>query len=389
MSRPGEMLRGLGRRALGAVNALVPKRDKAVLSGFPSGEDSVMEIARQLAARGDIAPVLLTDSGVAPEGAAPGITWCRRRSLRGLLHYLTARHVFFTHGLYLSPVPPASQVCVNVWHGMPIKRIGHLIGRRPPSATVILATSTLFRTQVARCFAVPEASVLVTGIPRNDVMVTAAARAGEIKQRLGIGTPQAPGRLLVWLPTFRKAVRGIDRTDGRPHSSIFGMDDMDLAGFVDVLRRHDCSCIVKRHPMAPVPEDRVDGERLRLWSDADLAAQGVSLYQMVGAADLLITDASSVYVDYLLLDRPVVIAFPDFAAYRDSRGFALEPIESYFAGPLARSYPELVAALAEALDGDPHAARRARIAAQFHDRPGGGATARLLDAVCPAPQRRA
>ena len=70
--------------------------------------------------------------------------------------------------------------------------------------------------------------------------------------------------------------------------------------------------VVKPHPM--------DADR-RGWPGAvtvdedDLVAAGVSLYALLGASAGLITDYSSVWVDYLLLDRPMAFLVPDRGVY--------------------------------------------------------------------------
>ena len=376
----------MARALVSLFNRLVPKQSKAVLAGFPDMEDSIVELARQIALRRDLAIVVLVDRtrGNLPAKLPTGVIVCRRKSLAGLFHYVTAKYVFFTHGLYLSPRPPASQICVNVWHGMPIKRIGHMLGRTPPPSTFVLATSDMFRGLVGQSFGVSGSRILVTGIPRNDVLVRASSHAQTIKNRLGIDGRRGGPRLIVWLPTYRKAVRGIVRTDGQVHQSIFGMDDLDPGSFSDFLEAQNCLCIIKPHPMAADFADRHDSPGLKIWRDGDLDANGISLYELVGAADLLITDASSVYVDYLILDKPVVIAFPDLDEYRHSRGFALEPIEEYFAGPVVSTYDQLMQAIVEGLTTDPFSYSRSRLAACFHKHRDALATSRLLNEVVEA-----
>ncbi|MER8576095.1 CDP-glycerol glycerophosphotransferase family protein [Mesorhizobium sp. M1338] len=375
----------LARSAISLLNRHLPKQAKAVIAGFPDLEDSTIEIARQLVLRQSVSVVVLAEGEVPPSirRQEPNIDWCSRKSVRGFFHYLTARYIFFTHGLYLSPKPPRSQICINVWHGMPIKRIGYLIGRTPPPSTFGIATSDMFRGLVAKCFGVPDAEILTTGIPRNDVMVRAARRANAIKTQLGIGDKDTKPRLIMWLPTFRQAVRGIVRTDGVAHSSIFGMSDMDTAEFCAFLEEQNCICILKVHPMAPDFPDQIRSDRLRIWREPDLRERGVSLYEMLGAADLLITDASSVYVDYLILDKPVILAFPDLEEYRRSRGFALEPVEDFFAGPVVSDYQQLKSAIAETFEADRYALPRSSVVACFHKHRDDRATTRLLDAVLP------
>jgi len=47
----------------------------------------------------------------------------------------------------------------------------------------------------------------------------------------------------------------------------------------------------------------------------DLVRAGVGLYALLGASSGLVTDYSSVWVDYLLLDRPLAFLVPDRASY--------------------------------------------------------------------------
>ena len=116
--------------------------------------------------------------------------------------------------------------------------------------------------------------------------------------------------------------------------------------------------------------------------DAWLKQRSLSLYEFLGATDALVSDISSVVIDYLLLDRPVVHAFSDLDAYRSSRGFTVEPIESYFVGPVATNARELHAALDAILSGqDPDADKRRGIMERSHAHTDGGATRRLLETI--------
>jgi CDP-glycerol glycerophosphotransferase (TagB/SpsB family) len=72
---------------------------------------------------------------------------------------------------------------------------------------------------------------------------------------------------------------------------------------------------------------------------------------MLPRLDALITDYSSIYFDYLLLDRPVLFFPYDLERYReDERGFYFE-YEEVTPGPKARTFDELVSRICELLDG--------------------------------------
>jgi CDP-glycerol glycerophosphotransferase len=78
------------------------------------------------------------------------------------------------------------------------------------------------------------------------------------------------------------------------------------------------------------------------------------------AADVLITDYSSVMFDYAVLDRPLVVFAPDWDVYRAVRGVTFD-LAAEPPGVFARSYPELVEAFRTGAVGD-EAAAKARAA---------------------------
>ena len=53
-------------------------------------------------------------------------------------------------------------------------------------------------------------------------------------------------------------------------------------------------------------------KRVLFLDSLSLGSKLLTIYHVLNAFDLLITDYSSVYVDYLLLNRPIVFSCPDF-----------------------------------------------------------------------------
>ena len=297
----------------------------------------------------------------------------RKNSPAGLLWFLTARYVFFTHPCFTREFPP-DVVSINVWHGMPVKKIGWMI---PDDAGIAsrhaLATSPFWAEILERAMT-PTEGVLPLGLPRNDRLF--CGRAAVMKK---LGLPME-ARLIAWLPTYRRSVRGLPRTDGIAAGNVFEMPDVDPEQLNAWLMARNAVMVVKPHPMAAAA--RGDWSHLWIIGDAWLREHRLSLYELLGATDFLISDISSVVIDYLLLDRPVIHAFADLGEYESSRGFTVEPIEDYFAGPVVTHQRELLAAMEAVLaGGDPEAAKRRRMLELSHRHRDGGATRRLLESV--------
>ena len=64
--------------------------------------------------------------------------------------------------------------------------------------------------------------------------------------------------------------------------------------------------------------------------------------------DVLITDYSGIYFDYLLLNRPVIFAAFDYEEYAKQHGF-YDDYEFYIAGPIAKNWSEVIRHAKDAL----------------------------------------
>jgi CDP-glycerol glycerophosphotransferase len=366
-----------------AVYGVVPKRRTAVVSGWPDYCDDVLALEAALRATRLSRVVILASSQAEararvgyPELAGTTLV-VGKRSIRGVFHALTAKYVFFTHSFTVQRFP-ASVVSVNLWHGMPVKRVGWMTESGPllPVAKYCVATSPFWAVVVQESLR-PLVGTLATGLPRNDRLLL-----GErgVLARLGCGpgagSKTSGTRMIAWLPTYRV---NLDSQDKRVHcSQVLGLADDALGRFNSMLERHNALLVVKPHPLAAT-EDTPESSRVRYVTDEWLRDEGLTLHELLGESCALVTDVSSVYVDYLVLDRPIVHYFPDIEAYGESRGFSITPIEDYVAGPITADPDALVAALSAILQGkDTHARQRRRVRALFHEHVDGSASARLL-----------
>ena len=302
---------GTLRVVLRTLSHVVPQSRSVVVSAYPETEGNGVEAARALVRRYAGRVVWLRDRGPVPvqvsELEAQGLVLVPKASLRGLWVYLRAEAVLFTHGLYGSPEPVERKPVVNLWHGDGPKDItpGKGVGGHIAS-TWFVGSTTLFSPWQAAAFGIAKDHVLVTANPRTDQLWQSGP--AERLAQLGITGP-----FVVWMPTFRtpRAVGAVRVYDGAsvaaPSEGRDGLDEL-LAG----LRERGLQLVVKPHPM--------DADRRR-WpgavtvDEADLVGAGVPLYALLGASSGLVTDYSSVWVDYLLLDRPMAFLATDRASY--------------------------------------------------------------------------
>ena len=370
-----ELVQVLLRWGLTVSTRVVPTTRTVLVSGFPESEGNAVEVALALLRRYDGTVVWLRE----PEGptatlpAHPRLRTVPKLSRAGLWAYVRAEAVFFTHGLYGSPRPRGrrGRAVVNLWHGDGPKDLRPALG---PGAMIpsthVVASTRVFGERKAAAFGSPPEALVLTGNPRTDQLfrpVDAATLA-----RLGI-----TGDFVLWMPTFRRTKGSSVHKDWSDGGADVGLSE--VGPLRDLLRARGIQLVVKPHPM-DAEERRGDGV-VRL-ADDQLAAEGVALYSLIGASAGLVTDYSSVWVDYLLLDRPLAFLVPDLGSYTR----ALDPpdVMTWLPGEVVGDAPfeEFVA------DLDARGARGRELRAAVADRLGLAQTRTSADDLLDALEER-
>jgi CDP-glycerol glycerophosphotransferase (TagB/SpsB family) len=338
---------------------LVPKNKNIVLVTLPDGDDQGVSVCLELERigwDGEIHWLVHQDPAPFPE-------WQRRRglsrigvqysylySLRGIWAYLRAGCVFYTHGALFNYAPPRRKLVVNLWHGMPIKRIWRGVpGSELPLSTFLISTSDFFSDVLMKASGFGPERLLATGLPRNDFLTRVRPASLDIVARLRGGAD----RLIFFLPTYRNSARGFRTQDGTETHTVLGLSAEDAQQLHAWLKENRCRLIVKPHPMSiNAGKKFADDAQWGMIDESALFKEGLGLYELLAQADLLVTDVSSVYVDFLITEKPQILYFPDMERYERTRGLLLHPLGDYAPGPIAQTFAELKAALDLWASGD-------------------------------------
>ncbi|KJL44689.1 CDP-glycerol glycerophosphotransferase family protein [Microbacterium trichothecenolyticum] len=322
------------------LTLLVPRsRDEWVIGcavGIGDGALALWEVA---AADGRSPVWLVGSAKEAADAAARGIRTVPKHSLRGLWRTARARVVVVTHGFGdVNRYAVSGAFVVQLWHGIPLKRIGvdspetlrvpGVVAATPAAGAVrgllrsmyrgaarrirvIPAASHLVRGRLESAFALPDASVPVTGEPRVDVLSRGSAEDRRVQARAAIGRAVPRGglstRFVLYAPTWR---------DGAVDPAV--PTTQEWSHIVDVLRHHDATLLVRSHPLGagdytpPFPTDRVH------LLGSDLVADVTPL---LPGLDALVTDYSSLAFDASLVPLPTLFLAPDVEEYARRRGF--------------------------------------------------------------------
>ncbi len=262
-----------------------------------------------------------------------GLNAYKVTSLRGAWYALTAKYWFFN--AYTSDIMfflSGGAVCINLWHGVGIKRIEYNITTGPLARMYekkdfknmffhpqvfrkpdYVLSSTPFQTHFfSTSFRVEGKKCLEFGYPRNEVLVcseverkTFLQQYGGEKEKYLYQRMKEARRVFVYMPTWR---------DSQLELFTQGMDlnRLDAAlgqrGDLMLLKPHANVHVVAQEYVKFANLIFVEGE--------------TDLYPLLPYTDVLITDYSSVLYDYILMEKKGVILYLyDYSQYVSMRDF--------------------------------------------------------------------
>jgi len=334
------------------------------------------------------------------DAAALGIPTAPRYSWRGFRLTLRAEVVVVTHGFGdVNRFATHGAFVVNVWHGIPFKRLRidspeamrvPLVGRLPfvrrlvrrayaragRGISLFATASPLAAARIRSAFALTERQAVITGDPRDDVLLAGdrAVRERTARERIAVALndPRAlEARLVMYAPTWR---------DGRAHPAVPSPEEWGELG--ELLERTDSLLLIRSHPLG-----RGDFAAGVAASDR-IALLGAELQPditpVLPAVDTLITDYSSIAFDFALTGGAVLFLAPDVAEYVGRRG-AYEPYADFSGGREVASWASLLPLLGDVLtDASARApfVEHARwLAERYHSFHDGRATERLYELI--------
>ncbi len=207
---------------------------------------------------------------------------------------------------------------LHLGHGTPLKCIGltEKDGRfikklyyklNGTNITCSLASSDFVADIISRCMGFSKKRVLVNGQPRTDALFFKPLQFPELdKSQFNI----------LYAPTWRQ------------HSQVklFPFEDFSAQELESFLIKNNISIFIRFHPAyeESIPKEILSLKNISLFS----AKKYREVMDYINCFDSLITDYSSIYLDYMLLERPIVFLPYDLQEYEGSVGFTMDYMEN-------------------------------------------------------------
>ena len=211
----------------------------------------------------------------------------------------------------------------NTWHGTAIKKIGidmdvdnQSFGYKGKSQIDIMMSQGEYDTNIfSRAFHIPKEQFLECGLPRNDIYTSYSIQyRNELRSKLGI----SPNRkVILYCPTFREYER--DENNGCVLAP-----PIDLTKWKRILQNEYVFLFRAHYEVAKVMEIKED-EFVKNVTDYP------NLSELMIVSDILISDYSSIFFDYSIMDKPMLHFTYDYEKYSSMRGMYFD-IREYLKG---------------------------------------------------------
>lgn len=233
-----------------------------------------------------------------------------------------------------------------LWHGMPLKKIGcdmdvmatikeKIRFKFPYYAKkpyMFISIGGFWDAALQSAFKISAKNIIHTGLPRNDAFFSSLNNSfiNSIKLR------HKNAIVLLYMPTYR------DYKITREHQAYNPFSDFcfDRDKFVQVLEEKNIIFLYKGH-FNDLNTNRLHeqfGERFFVIDDSMYN----NLYAEISNVDVLITDYSSIYFDFLLLNKPVILAPFDYNEYLQKSRSLYFDYDSTMIGTKAYNWNELL-----------------------------------------------
>ena len=242
----------------------------------------------------------------------------KKYSIKSWFIHLQAGYAFDTHVGDLNNYALNGAKRIRLWHGMPLKKIGNddLLNINKnfiirylkninysyiKNADFTISSSEFFIPFLSSAFLLNSNNILLTGIPRTDYFYINKIENIIIKIR----NQFLNSKIILFMPTFRFSGSG-----GSVYNPFEGFH-FNKEKFSEFLKEENIVFLYKPHFNDRKLSFELSLDRFILLNDNDYD----ELYILLSNIDILITDYSSVYFDFLCLRKPIILNPFDYEDY--------------------------------------------------------------------------
>lgn len=229
---------------------------------------------------------------------------------------------------------------IQLWHGITIEKLGVLADYKLLTYDILLSTSK-FVTEYSFSKLYDYKKIIHSGYPRNDILHFDGIELVRVDLNLLNAAKRKKHKYIIYAPTHRL------------HS--FKNNPISYKTLDTFAAKNNIKFIIKMHPL--VYEKLRDD--LSFYQDLTQKLKNIiiyppnmDVYPIMKYCDMMIADYSSMYFDFLFVDKPIVFFSYDFDEWVESEGGVMLDYFSHSPGDHAKTFKELLKMILKNLQQD-------------------------------------
>lgn len=195
------------------------------------------------------------------------------------------------------------------------------------------ASTPFCKEKIEECYQIEPARIAKCNKPRTDVLFDSKLTYGINKN---VDEIKKGRKAIVWMPTHRSCGEKV----------IEFSKLVDLNALQEICEKKDCVFLIKKHFY-----HKNEHEDLDTYPNIyDITGLDVDSQVILAQADALVSDYSSSYIEYLVLDRPILLFAYDKDDYLKNERELYIPLEKNTAGEVVLNGEELLKSIARITD---------------------------------------
>lgn len=254
------------------------------------------------------------------------------------------KHTPWRNTLY--PLDSNKHKFINLWHGIPLKRIGvasldntnrmaQLIEQHNKCHSVISSSNIDRLAMAASFYPLKYSDVWLTGLPRHDFIVKKETDLpGDMKDELfRIREATKNKKFILYAPTFRNDQEG----------GYYTFSENEKAALFETLESNDIMLGIREHMADTGKSYTAELNHPMVFNAGSHVFRNVEM--LYREASVLITDYSSCFIDYMLTGKPMLSFAYDLDSYiNDERGMFYD-LDFSFPGPVCKTFESFYSSL--------------------------------------------
>lgn len=241
-----------------------------------------------------------------------------------------------THDYYMD-IKNDNQIFINLWHGLGLKKAGAFLENEidwnfelSSKNDYLIGTSEFGRMVFSSIFSMPLYRVKQYPQARYKWLFENNGKSNLskiLKKDLSIYN-----KIIMYAPTFKS---GLGRDDATINTNnVLNLNNYVEQKLIEFLEKNNILLVVKLHPSEQNKIKEIQTNNIIELKDEDMLNEFITINEVLDGIDLLISDYSSIYVDYINLTRPVLFLNTDKEEYIKNRGIIFNSLDFWWmAGP--------------------------------------------------------